>query len=101
MPFLDLINPDVSFDFLGGIFLSVFSKRNWNQYTNVLDENAINDTRVWSHFDNTFPQIKICAHAFRASTAFFHSTPLIVSLFGSATREWAPMYPLVRSVRLI
>ena len=101
MPFLNLINPDISFDFLGGIFLSVFRKRNWDQYTNVLDENAINDSRVWSHFDNTFPQIKIYAHAFRTSTAYFNSTPLIVALFGSATREWAAMYPLIRSVRLI
>ena len=101
LPFLDLINPDISFDFLGGIFLSVFRKRNWDQYTNVLDANAINDSRVWSHIDNTFPQIKIYAHAFRTSTAYFNSTPLIVALFGSATREWAPMYPLMRSVRLI
>lgn len=101
MPFLDLINPDVSFDFLGGIFLSVFRKRNWDQYTNVLDENAINDSRVCSHFDNTFPQIKIYANAFHASTAYFNCVPLIVSLSGSSTREWAPMYPLVRSVRLL
>ena len=101
MPFLDLINPDISFDFLGGIFLSVFRKQNWDQYINVLDSKAILDDRIQSHFDNTFPQIKIYAHAFRASTAYFNSTPLIVSLFGSATREWAPMYPLVRSVRLI
>ena len=101
MPFLDLINPDISFDFLGGIFLSVFRKRNWDQYADVLDNTAILNHRIQSHFDNTFPQIKIYAHAFCASTAYFNSTPLIVSLLGSATREWAPMYPLVRSVRLI
>lgn len=101
MPFLDLINPDISFDFLGGIFLSVFRKRNWDLYTQVLDENAINDSQVCSHFDNTFPQIKIYANAFHASTAYFNSVPLIVSLSGSSTREWAPMYPLVRSVRLL
>lgn len=101
MPFLDLINPDVSFDFLGGIFLSVFRKRNWDLCTHVLDKDAINDIRVWSNFDNTFPQIKIYANAFHASTAYFNSVPLIVSLSGSGTREWAPMYPLVRSVRLM
>ena len=101
MPFLDLIKPDISFDFLGGKFLSVFRKRNWDQYTHVLDNKAILDNRIKSHFDNIFPHIKIYAHAFRASTAYFNSTPLIVSLFGSATREWAPMYPLIRSVRLI
>ena len=101
MPFLDLINPDVSFDFLGGIFLSVFRKRNWDLNTHVLNGAALMDDRVQSHFDNTFPQIKIFANAYRSSRAYFNAAPLIVSLSGSSTREWAPMYPLVRSVRLL
>ena len=101
MPFLDLINPDVSFDFLGGIFLSVFRKRNWDLNTHVLNGAALMDDRVQSHFDNTFPQIKIFANAYKSSRAYFNAAPLIVSLSGSSTREWAPMYPLVRSVRLL
>lgn len=99
MRFMDLINPKISFDFLGGMFLSVFRRRNWIQNINALDEAAVSDPRVFSHFDNTFPHVKIFSKAFANSKAFFNAKPLSVCLAGA--REWAPMYPLVRSVRLV
>lgn len=99
MPFLDLISPSVSFDFLGGMFLSVFRRQNWIDNRQVLNTDALNDERTFSHFDNTFPHVKIFSRAYARSRAYFNTTPLIVSLSGA--REWAPMYPLVRSFRLI
>ena len=99
MDFMDLINPKISFDFLGGIYLSVFKRRNWIQNVNVLDEAAVLDSRIFSHFDNTFPHVKIFSKAFAGSRAYFNSKALSVCLTGA--REWAPMYPLVHSVRLV
>ena len=99
MNFLDLINPKISFDFLGGIFLYVFRKSHWERNVNVLDKNAIIDDRIFSHFDNTFPQIKIFAKAFSSSIAYFNPAPLNVCLTGA--REWSPMYPFIHSVRLV
>jgi glycosyltransferase involved in cell wall biosynthesis len=99
MDFLDLINPKVSFDFLGGMFLSVFRRKNWEQNVSVLDRSAIMDTRLFSHFDNTFPHVKIFAKSFSKSKAYFNTKPLNVCLTGA--REWSPMYPFIRSVRLI
>lgn len=99
MKFLELVDPKISFDFLGGMFLAVFRRQNWLQHVNVLDRVAISDDRTFSHFDNTFPHVKIFSKAFAQSQAFFHSKPLSVCLMGA--REWTPMYPLVRSVRLI
>lgn len=99
MPFLQLIDPRISFDFLGGMFLSVFRRENWLQNTNVLDETAIHDTRTFSHFDNTFPHVKIFAKAFATSKAYFNVSPLNVCLTGA--REWSPLNPLVMSVRLV
>ena len=97
--FLELINPKISFDFLGGIFLSVFRKKNWDLNTNVLDEKAIHDNRTFSHFDNTFPHVKIFAKAFSSSKSYFNTKPLNVCLTGA--REWSPMYPFIHSVRLV
>ena len=97
--FMDLINPEISFDFLGGMFLSVFRRNNWLRNISNLDENALNSDKTFSHFDNTFPHIKIFSKAFAKSKAYFNSKPLIVSLSGA--REWAPMYHFVRSVRLV
>lgn len=99
LPFLRLVDPKISFDFLGGIFLSVFRRKMWQSNVEVLNREALSDTRVFSHFDNTFPHIKVFAHAFAGSTAYFSAEPAAVCLTGA--REWAPKYPLVRSVRLI
>ena len=97
--FNELINPNISFDFLGGIFLSVFRKKNWDDNTSVLDKNAIQDKRIFSHFDNTFPHIKIFSRAFAKSDAYFNPIPLNVCLTGA--REWSHMSPLIMSVRLV
>tara|TARA_B100000965_G_scaffold28469_1_gene21083 strand:- start:645 stop:1685 length:1041 start_codon:yes stop_codon:yes gene_type:complete len=97
--FFDLIRPEVSFDFLGGMFLSVFRKSNWDDFRDVLDEKAIESKDTFSHFDNTFPHVKIFASAFSNSIAYFNSNPMNICLTGA--REWAPMEPLVRNIRLI
>ena len=99
MDFFELINPKISFDFLGGMFLSVFNREKWIENSHVLDNEAIHDEKIFSHFDNTFPHVKIFANAFSNSKAYFHAEPLSVCLTGA--REWAPMYPFIRSVRLI
>lgn len=99
MMFLDLIDPKISFDFLGGIYLSIFRRKMWIANANVVSEAALADTRVFSNFDNTFPQIKILAKAFARSKAWFCAEPLSVCLTG--VREWAPLYRMVRSVRLV
>ena len=99
LDFFELIDPRISFDFLGGVFLAVFRKEKWEQHTQVLDQDAINDMRTFSHFDNTFPHLKIFSRAFAGSRAYFNSEPLNVCLTGA--REWSHMSPLVTSVRLL
>lgn len=97
--FLELINPETSFDFLGGMFLSIFKREKWIKNSHVLDNDAVNEEKIFSHFDNTFPHVKIFANAFSNSKAYFHAEPLSVCLTG--VREWVSMYPFIRSVRLI
>ena len=97
--FFELINPKVSFDFLGGMFLSIFKRSMWLDNVSILNNEAIKDARVFSHFDNTFPHVKIFSVTFSNSKAYFQADPLSVCLSGA--REWAPMNPLVSSVRLV
>ena len=97
--YLDLVNPRISFDFMGGMFLAVFRRKNWFNHVDVLHPTAIQDLRLFSHFDNTFPHVKIFAKAFAQSRAYFYAEPLSVCLTGA--REWSPMYPFIHSVRLI
>ena len=99
LPFLGLIDPRISFDFLGGMFLAVFRRQRWIDNAGALDAAAIADMRTFSHFDNTFPHVKIFSRAFAKSRAYFNPEPLSVCLTGA--REWAPMYPFVKSVRLV
>lgn len=99
LPFLRLIDKRISFDFLGGMFLSVFRREGWLKSVHFLDPIAINDKRTFSNFDNTFPHVKIFAYAFSDSKAYFNSEPLIVSLSG--VREWEPLQSMVMNIRLI
>ena len=99
MNFLGLINPKISFDFLGGMFLAVFKKEKWDQNVHLLSEDLTNDLREFSHFENTFPHIKIFANSFSNSKAYFSANPLSINLFG--IREWSSFSPLINSVRLI
>ena len=99
LDFFELIDPDVSFDFLGGMFLSAFRKSKWDVMTNRLDLRAIDSSETFAHFDNTFPHLKIWAHAFSKSRAYFNASPMNICITGH--REWAPLEPLVRNIRLI
>jgi hypothetical protein len=99
MRFMSLINPKISFDFLGGMFLCVFKRDNWIRSINILNNDAVNDKREFSHFDNTFPHVKIFSEAFKNSNAYFYSNPLTVNLSG--IREWGNLSPLINSVRII
>ena len=81
------------------MFLSIFNRKMWLDNVGVLNNEAIEDTRIFSHFDNTFPHIKIFSVAFANSKAYFNKEPLSVCLSGA--REWAPMNPLVSSIRLV
>jgi hypothetical protein len=98
MPFLKLIDPKICFDYLGGIYLSVFRRSLWLANTQCLDETAICDDRSLSHPDNSFPHVKIFAHAFSKSIAYFSAEPASVCLTGA--QEWAPMGPLILSIRI-
>lgn len=69
------------------------------KYANIIDKDAILDIRTFSHFDNTFPHIKIFARAFSKSNAYFNYRPLCVNLSG--VREWSSKSSLINSVRLI
>lgn len=97
--FFDLLDPKFSFDFLGGMFLSVFRRQLWEDNKHVLDETALHSKATFSHFDNTFPHVKIFAAAFNQSKTWFAKDPFLVCITG--VREWSAMYPLVHSVRLI
>lgn len=97
--FFDLINPEVSFDFLGGIYLSIFKRGLWEQHLHVINYDYLISHSHLEIFETTFPHIKIYASAFRDSRALFIHEPLLVSLSGG--QEWAPSWPLVKSIRII
>ena len=96
--FWDVIDPKVSWDFLIGIFLSVFKREQWLKHLNVLDTKQIEDTKLWSNFDNTCTHPKILASAFKNSNAYICTEPLSINLIGE--REWYSLYEFVEIVRI-
>ena len=96
--FWDLIDYNISFDFLVGNFLNVFKRKMWEDNLWCLDKNLIADTRTWSNFDNTCGHTKVYANAFKNSKAFFCAEGLTINCYG--VREWSQLYPFIEIIRL-
>lgn len=98
LPFFDLIDKKISFDFLLGIFVCAFKREKWNENIKVANLNLMKDVKPWSNFENTCFFIKIFCEAFSNSKAYLCAKPLSVSLYG--VREWSNLYPFIEIVRI-
>ena len=96
--FWEVIHPNVAFDFLLGMFLSMFRRKMWEENLSCLNKKNINDKRWMSNSDNTFFNTMIFANAFKNSKAFIHGEPLSVCLQG--VREWRKLLLFVEAVRI-
>lgn len=96
--FWEVIDPKVSWEFLIGIFLSIFERKKWLEGLKYLDKKKIDDKRVWSNFDNTCLNAKIISSVFNKSPCYICSEPLSVNIIGK--REWVDLYDFVEIVRI-
>jgi len=96
--FFNLIDPSVSWDFLLGIFLTVYRRKKFIQNLNVLDKRKLNDRGVWSTIDNTAPHVKVFSSAFKNSNSYIQAKPLSINLFGE--KEWNYIYPFIIIIRI-
>ena len=96
--FWEIIDPKVSWEFLIGIFLSVFNRKLWLEGLKCINRKNIEDTRVWSNFDNTCLNAKIISTMFHDKKSFICAKPLSVNLIG--VREWGNLYDFVEIVRI-
>lgn len=96
--FFNLIDPAVSWDFLLGIFLTIYRREKFIQNLDVLDKRKLNDRGVWSTIDNTAPHVKVFSRAFKNSTGYIQAKPLSVNLFGE--KEWSYIYPFIIIIRI-
>lgn len=96
--FWDVINPEVSWDFLIGIYLNIFKTKKWLNSLDIINRKNIEDKRVWSNFDNTCLHPVVISKAFKDSKIYICADPLSVNLVG--VREWQTMYEFVEIVRI-
>ena len=96
--FQELIDPNISFDYLLGIFLSIFKRKMWNESVQSINKTNLNNDKVFSTFENTCPHIIIFGKSFMKSKAFIQSEPLSVNLSGE--REWSNLYSFIEAIRI-
>tara|TARA_Y100000590_G_C15664210_1_gene993854 strand:- start:730 stop:1749 length:1020 start_codon:yes stop_codon:yes gene_type:complete len=96
--FWNLIDPEVSWEFLIGIFLTVFKTSKWIESSKKVDVKKLEEKRIWSNFENTCFHPIVNAYAFKNSKAFICAEPLSVNIIGF--REWKSYYELIEIVRL-
>ena len=96
--FLDLIDPKISFDYLLGIYLSIFKTLKFKNNIHIINSKLINDKNTFSNFENTAPHVKIFAKSFCKSKAYLVSEPLSVNLYGA--REWNNLWDFIEIIRI-
>ena len=96
--FWDVIDPNVSWDFLIGIFVSIFRTKSWMKQIEKLNKKQVSDRETWSTFENTCLHPVLLCEAFKNSTAYICSKPLSINLIGA--REWGDLYEFIEIVRI-
>ena len=96
--FWELIDPEISFDFLIGTFLSLFRRKLWVENVKFVNMKNIKDKRWMSTPESTYISPIIFANAFKNSKAFVQAEPLSINLHG--VREWSALYAFFAIVRL-
>lgn len=100
LPFKNLFNVKINPDIFGGMFQSIFKKELWNNFfkTSNISE-GIKSKSEFSTYTNTFPHSYIFSKSFNNPLSMVISDPIIIVT--SSFREWANLYPYVRSFRLL
>lgn len=99
MSFARVVERNITFDHLGGMYLSIFRRDVWKSAEDALDPIAIESEKLFDSHHNTFPHVQIFAKGFMSKTAYVEDS--CISYAFSDARDWSPFYPLVRSVRLV
>ena len=93
-----MIDYNVSWDFLLGIFQSIYKKQKFLNQIKILNKKKLYQSGVWSSFENTCFIQELYAAAFCKSKAHIQATPLIVSTWGH--KEWEKLYDFIKIVRI-
>lgn len=96
--FWDLIDPEISFDFLMATFVSLFRRKLWDENVKFVNKKRLKDKRRMSTPESTYVSIIIFANAFKNSMAYIQAEPLSINLQG--VREWKAMYMFILIVRI-
>ena len=94
--FFELIDYNVSWDFLLGIFLCIF-KKIFLRHLKIIDKKKLYKPYQWSTFENT-ALYRVYAAAFKNSKVLIQSKPLIVSTYGH--KDWKDLWDFVKIVRI-
>ena len=96
--FFNLVDPNISWDFMLAMFLTISRRKKFIKNMNILDMKKLSHRGIWSTIDNTAPHVKIFSYAFKNSDCYFQAKPLSVNLFGD--KGWSNVYPFVIIIRI-
>ena len=69
--FWEVIDPKVSWEFLISIFVCIFNRKMWLEGLDCVSQEDIQDTRVWSNFDNTCFNGKVISTVLRIKKVLY------------------------------
>ena len=96
--FFDLIHHKVSWDFLLGIFQSIYKREMFLKNLKFINKKEMYKTGEWSTFENTTFYCETYAIAFKNSKSLIQSKPIIVSTYGH--KSWENLWDFIKIVRI-
>lgn len=96
--YIELCDPDLSFDLMGGMFLLVFDKTGFDKLEVKFRNLISNNSEIFPDLFNTFPHTCIWNELLKDSPVVHSNFPLIASMQGE--REWSAYYLMIRSIRI-
>ena len=94
LSFEDLFNKKINPDIFGGMFQSIFKKKLWNNFFKISKYRVV---QIDKGIFNTYKY----SHSYIFSIAFENPLSMVISkpvvMVSSGYREWAHLYPYVRS----
>ncbi len=96
--FFDLINHKVSWDFLLGIFQSIYKRKMFLRNLKFINKKEMYKSGEWSTFENTTFYCETFAIAFKNSKSLIQSKPIIVSTYGH--KSWENLWDFIKIVRI-
>ncbi len=96
--FFGLIDYNVTWDYLLGICMCIYKRKMFIEKLHHTNMKELKKKGIWTTFHNTAFYTEIYVKAFKKSSVYIQSNPIVVTTHGH--KDWNNLYPFIKIVRI-